>query len=78
MEKDFDKELEFHIVAYAMLMRASGVITEQQFAGIKASFDIVEAKDRLSLFNRIMAACNQAYEMKLRQMIDNKSLIIKP
>jgi len=77
MEAD-QKELEFHIVAYAMLMRASGVITERQFAGIKKAMDAVEPHNRMFIINKTMAACNQAYEMKLRQMIDNKSLIIVP
>jgi len=79
METGTDREaLAFHVVAYAMLMRASGVITERQFAGIKIAFDTVEASKFMYMVNQVMAACNQAYEAKLRQMIDNKTLIVVP
>lgn len=71
-----DKELAHHMVAYAMLMKASGVITERQYEGIRISFDVGD--DFITVCNRVMFACNQAYENKLKEMIDSKSLIIKP
>ena len=77
MENDHEA-LEFHAVAYAMLMRASGVISERQFEGIKVAFDNSPPDKFLHTLSQVMAACNQAYELKLRQMIDNKSLIVVP
>lgn len=74
------RELAHHVVAYAMLMRASNVITEQQYAGIKKAFDDAVNKE-LRIFmvvvNKIMAACNQAYEKKLVEMNEYNSLIVR-
>ena len=72
------KELAFLLVAYAMLMMASGVITGRQYKGIQVAFDNTNEADFLKVVNKIMAACNQAYEKKLKEMIDNKSLIVRP
>lgn len=72
------EELIKHVIAYAMLQRASGVITEKQYRGIQVAFEVTEPHNIMFLINKTMWAMNDNYERKLKQWIESNRLIIRP
>lgn len=67
-----------HVLGYAMLQRASSVITEQQFRGIEKTVETATEDTMLNVLNFIMHALNENYEYKLKAWLDSNSIIVRP
>ena len=72
------RDLVKHIIAYAMLQRASGVITDRQYVGIQNSLNVAKDDALLSIMNYVMHALNENYELKLKEYIESNRLIVRP
>ena len=72
------KDLARAVLAYAMLQRASSVITERQYQGIIKAIEIAEPHLMLNICNYTLHALNENYERKLKAWIENNSLIVRP
>jgi hypothetical protein len=72
------KAIVQHTIAYAMLVRASGVITDRQYGGIKAAFENIEEDKVLDVVGLTMHALNDTYERQLKKWIENNQVIIRP
>lgn len=67
-----------HTIAYAMLVRASGVITDRQYEGIKKAFEQIEEDRVLEVVGLTMHALNDTYERQLKKWIESNQIIIRP
>jgi hypothetical protein len=72
------KAIAQHVIAYAMLQRASGVITERQYAGIKVALNQVDDDKIMTLCGMTLHALNETYERQLKKWIENNQVIIRP
>lgn len=72
------KALIRHCISYAVLQRASDVITEKQLQGIKRTLETVEPHVAVSACNFVLHALNENYELKLKKWIESNSIIVRP
>jgi hypothetical protein len=72
------KAIAQHVISYAMLQRASDVITERQYQGIKLALNTVEDDKIMTLCGITMHALNDTYERQLKQWIESNQIIVRP
>ena len=72
------KAIAQHVIAYAMLQRASGVITERQYEGIKVALNHAEDDKILTICGMTLHALNDTYERQLKKWIESNQIIIRP
>lgn len=73
------KAIAQHVIAYAMLQRASGVINEKEYAGIQVALNQDHTDNQiLTVCGLILHALNDTYERKLTKWIESNSIIVRP
>ena len=72
------KAIAQHVIAYAMLQRASSVITDRQYEGIKVALNKSDDDQILTICGMTLHALNDNYERKLKKWLDSNNVIIRP
>ena len=72
------KAIAQHVIAYAMLQRASSVITDRQYEGIKVALNECKDDQILTICGMTLHALNDTYERQLTKWIESNNVIIRP